>query len=72
MELIAELTKRRVMEGELQEKETTLSTVLDAVRDAIAILDDYGNVTFWNAAAEKLLGYPQEEILGKDLFVTRE
>ncbi|KLU65281.1 putative diguanylate cyclase YdaM [Desulfosporosinus acididurans] len=69
MDLVAELTKRRVMEGELQEKETTLSTVLDAVRDAIAILDDHGNVTFWNTAAEKLFGYPQEEILGKDLHL---
>lgn len=65
----SELTKRRAMEGELQEKETTLSTVLDAARDAIAILDDHGNVTFWNTAAEKLFGYSQEEILGKDLHL---
>jgi diguanylate cyclase (GGDEF)-like protein/PAS domain S-box-containing protein len=51
----------------LQEKEATLSAIMDAARDAIVMLDGQGSVTFWNPAAEQLFGYSREEILGKEL-----
>ncbi|WP_461570122.1 PAS domain S-box protein [Thermincola ferriacetica] len=65
--LVVDLTERRAMEEGLQEKEATLSAVMDAARDAIVMLDGQGSVTFWNPAAEKLFGYSREEVLGKNL-----
>jgi len=65
--LVSDLTERKMMEEGLQEKEATLSAIMNSVRDAIAILDSQGNVAFWNPAAEQLFGYSREEILGKEL-----
>lgn len=65
--LVVDLTERRTMKEELQEKEATLSAIMDSVRDAIVMFDERGNVTFWNPAAEQLFGYTQEEMLGKEL-----
>ncbi|MDI6707450.1 MAG: PAS domain S-box protein, partial [Bacillota bacterium] len=65
--LVVDLTERRAMEEELQEKEGTLSVILGSARDAIVMLDGQGNVTFWNPAAEQLFGYSREEIMGKEL-----
>lgn len=46
---------------------STLSIIVDSVRDAIAMLDTQGNVVFWNLAAERIFGYSREEVLGKEL-----
>jgi len=65
--VVVDLTERREMEEGLKEKEATLSTIMETIRDAIVMLDGQGNVAFWNPAAEQLFGYSREEILGKDL-----
>jgi len=31
------------------------------------MMDPRGNISFWNPAAERILGYPAEEVLGKNL-----
>lgn len=38
----------------------------EAVQDALCILDDKGRITFWNYASRKLLGYAEEEVLGRE------
>jgi len=48
--LVVDLTEHRAMKEELQEKEATLSAIMDSARDAIVMLDGQGNVTFWNLA----------------------
>ena len=55
------------MEEELKEKNEILSTVMKYAGDAIVMIDDKGKVTFWNPAAERILGYSREEIIGKEL-----
>lgn len=61
--LINDLTERDKMVNELKEKEATLNTIVSTARDAIVMMDEKGNVTFWNQAAERLFGYTREEIL---------
>jgi PAS domain S-box-containing protein len=40
--------------------------LVDAVTDcAICMLDPDGIVISWNAGAERILGYPAEEIIGR-------
>jgi len=65
--LVVDLTKRRAMEEEIDEKQATLNAIVGAARDAIVMIDEQGCVTFWNPAAEQIFGYSREKILGKDL-----
>ncbi|MEW6622124.1 MAG: diguanylate cyclase [Bacillota bacterium] len=67
MALVADLTERRKLEEDLREREALLSAVTQSAGEAIIMLNDKGMVAFWNPPAEKLFGYLQEEILGKDL-----
>ncbi|MCF6097150.1 PAS domain S-box protein [Thermovorax subterraneus] len=65
--LIIDITEHKAMEKELQERNEILSTIMESARDAIIMIDDKGNVTFWNPAAERIFGYTKKEVLGKEL-----
>ena len=69
-----EVTVRRQIEAEVElkniiltEKEVKLRSITDNAQDAIVMIDDNGRITFWNPAAEKIFGYPVEEVIGKVL-----
>ncbi len=44
-----------------------LRSITDSVQDAILMMDSQGAISFWNPAAEKILGYRAEEVVGKNL-----
>jgi PAS domain S-box-containing protein len=44
-----------------------MRAVTDSAQDAILIMDPLGRVSYWNPAAERMLGYRAEEALGKNL-----
>ncbi|SHE90812.1 PAS domain S-box-containing protein/diguanylate cyclase (GGDEF) domain-containing protein [Thermoanaerobacter uzonensis DSM 18761] len=66
---VIDITERQKIERELKERNEVLSTIMESAGDAIIMLDDSGKVTFWNPAAERILGYSKEEIIGKDLHM---
>ena len=51
----------------LRESEQKFRAVVDAALDAIIMTDETDRIVLWNKAAETLFGYPQEEIIGKEL-----
>ena len=51
------------------ENEKRLRCITDAAHDAIVMMDSGGTITFWNPAAEAILGYSSAEACGKDLHV---
>lgn len=63
--VVFDLTARQQMEDELRRREVTLKAITDSAQEAIILLDSRGKVSFWNPAAERMFGYSQEEILGK-------
>lgn len=44
--------------------------ISDAANDAIILADNEDRITYWNMAAEKMLGYPRGEAIGKKLHQT--
>jgi PAS domain S-box-containing protein len=52
-----------------EELVTRLAAIVDSSSDAVIGTDVVGSINTWNAAAEQLLGYPAEEILGSSILL---
>ncbi len=66
-ELEEALEGSRRSEEALQNRVSFLQIMADSAQDAILMMDPTGRISFWNPAAEKILGYSREEAIGKDL-----
>lgn len=64
-----DITERNRAEEALRESEEKFRKIAASARDAIIILDNDGNASYWNEAAEKMLGYSFEEVSGKDIHI---
>ncbi len=51
----------------IRENEEKFRGISSSAKDAIIMMDDKGNVSFWNAAAENIFGWSEEETIGKEL-----
>jgi PAS domain S-box-containing protein len=51
----------------LRESQSRLSSITDAAQDAILMMDNQGNLTYWNPAAERIFGYTSIEALGRNI-----
>jgi PAS domain S-box-containing protein len=61
-----DLTERRRHEESLRQSEERLRLLIDGVQDyAIFMLDASGMVSSWNRGAQRIMGYPAPEIIGK-------
>ncbi|EAU54381.1 diguanylate cyclase domain-containing protein [Mariprofundus ferrooxydans] len=54
-------------ERALSESEERFEKISESAQDAIICMDNDGNISFWNQAAETTFGYAQEEVMGKNL-----
>ena len=59
-----ERARRRVAKL-LGEGEARRAAIVDAVLDSIVGMDNEGRVIEWNAAAEKMFGYPRQKAVGR-------
>jgi PAS domain S-box-containing protein len=69
-ELEREIAQRKRVERALREAEEYLRLMVESVKDfAIFTVDPQGQVVSWNPGAERLFGYPEQEILGQHLAI---
>ena len=68
--LIAEardITEAKRAEEALKASETRLRAIADSGRGAILMMDPEGRITFWNPAAESILGYTARRSQGRNM-----
>lgn len=62
-----DVTKRKLAENALSEAEDRFRSIVQTANDAIVLADGAGNIVSWNAAAQRMFGYPEGEICGNPL-----
>jgi PAS domain S-box-containing protein len=66
---IEDITGRKRLETEVQERELRYRRLFEAARDGILILDaETGRITECNPFMSEILGYSRDELLGKELW----
>ncbi|MHB0927146.1 MAG: PAS domain-containing protein [Gallionellaceae bacterium] len=65
--LAMDITARKNAEDKLAESEQHFRAVTESANDAIITGTGAGNIVGWNAAAERLFGYTEAEIIGQPL-----
>jgi PAS domain S-box-containing protein len=65
--IVVDITDRKRAETEAQWSEARLRGITDSAQDAIIMMDPEGLISFWNPAAESILGYATDEARGKHL-----
>jgi PAS domain S-box-containing protein len=65
--IFKDITERTQAEEAMREREERTRAIMDSALDAIHMIDDQGNVTYWNSAAERILGYMSHETMGRNL-----
>lgn len=63
----ANITGRKKVEEELQAGEKKLRDITSVLGEGVYVLDKKGHLTFLNPEGELLLGWSEEELLGKDV-----
>ncbi|ALJ15272.1 PAS domain-containing sensor histidine kinase [Sphingopyxis macrogoltabida] len=62
--VVSDITGRRAAEEALRSQESHLRSILSTVPDAMVVIDDQGSIVSFSAAAERLFGYQEAELLG--------
>jgi PAS domain S-box-containing protein len=64
---MTDLGEIKQTEAALRESEDKFRSASAAAQDALIMVDAEGLVSFWNAAAEKIFGHREDEVIGRDL-----
>jgi len=64
-----DITERKLAEQALREREERLLAVLNTAADAIITIDQRGTIKSVNPATEKLFGYGQDELVGRNVKI---
>jgi PAS domain S-box-containing protein len=62
-----DISERKQAEENLRESEESIRAITNSAHDAITMIDNHGNISYWNPAAERILGYTREEAIGRNL-----
>ncbi len=69
MALATHFTERKRAEAKLAESELRFRAVAQSANDAIITMNSAGNIVGWNAAAEKIFGYIESEVIQQPMVM---
>ena len=61
------LVKSEKITYELRESEEKFRSITASAKDAIIMVDNEGNISYWNEAAEIIFRYRKKDVIGRDL-----
>jgi PAS domain S-box-containing protein len=64
---VRDITDRKCTEQALRESNEKLHSITASAQDAIIMIDNEGNISYWNEAAEKIFGYFAKDVMGWSL-----
>lgn len=65
--IVHDITDQRATENSLRNSEAHLRSILSTVPDAMIVIDERGIMVSFSAAAERLFGYTQAEVVGSNV-----
>jgi two-component system sensor kinase FixL len=65
--ILHDLTPRVQLEERLRASEGRWRSIVQSAVDGIVVIDAYGRIEAFNAAAERLFGYSEQEVLGQNV-----
>ena len=66
---IADITARKAAEQALEQSELHVRSILATVPDAMVVIDERGVILSFSAAAERLFGYAEAELVGRNISI---
>ena len=66
-ELLSEMYERQLADEALRQSNERFHTIIEAAPNALLLVNAAGRITFLNSQAERIFGYPREELLGKSI-----
>jgi PAS domain S-box-containing protein len=67
--IVRDISKRRKAEEKIKSSEEKFRKLTETAFDAIILMDESGNIIFWNRGAELIFGYRKSEVLNKPLTI---
>ncbi len=61
-----DITEQKLAEEALKDSEEVFNKITTSASDAIIVIDNKGQVIFWNNSAESVFGFSLEDIMGKE------
>ena len=65
--VIRDITDQKASEAAIARREDHLRSILATVPDAMIVMDERGTVASFSAAAERLFGYSEQEVVGRNV-----
>lgn len=65
--IVRDITQDAAVRGAIEAREQHLQSILATVPDAMIVIDERGTITSFSAAAERLFGYRESDLLGKNV-----
>jgi len=66
-EVIYDITDQKATETSLERSALHLRSILATVPDAMVVIDEHGRIVSFSAAAERLFGYSEPEVTGRNV-----
>lgn len=65
--VVSDITDRRAAEDKVLARESHVRSILSTVPDAMIVIDDRGLIISFSAAAERLFGYSEADVVGSNV-----
>ena len=67
--VIRDVTEQRAVERSLSASAAHLESILSTVPDAMVVIDERARILYFSAAAQRLFGYTEQEVIGTNVNV---